>query len=195
MKKKYSLGIPDAEFVRGKVPMTKREIRILTIAGANIRENDTVLDVGAGTGSLSCEAALQAAGGRVFALERNPEGIELIRRNVEKLGIDNISIIQAEAPDGMEKLPELDAVLIGGSGRRLPEILDRTDSLLKPEGRIILNCVTLQTLNQCLAYMKDHEKYAYDIVQVQINRWEKVGGYDMARAVNPIFIVSCTKLK
>lgn len=193
--KKYGLGIPDEAFVRGRVPMTKREIRILTIAEANIKDGDIVLDVGAGTGSLSCEAALQTPSGRVFALERKPEGIELIRQNAAKLEIDNIELIEAEAPAGMESLPPLDAVLIGGSGSHLAVILDNIDSLLHVNGKIVLNCITLQTLNQCLEYMKNNAKYAYNIVQVQVNRWEKVGGYDMAKAVNPIFIVSCIKLK
>lgn len=193
--KKYGLGIPDEAFVRGRVPMTKREIRILTIAEANIKDGDIVLDVGAGTGSLSCEAALQTPSGRVFALERKPEGIELIRQNAAKLEIDNIELIEAEAPAGMESLPPLDAVLIGGSGSHLAAILDNIDSLLNVNGKIVLNCITLQTLNQCLEYMKNNANYVYNIVQVQVNRWEKVGGYDMAKAVNPIFIVSCIKLK
>ena len=197
MKKRWGIGIPDEEFIRGKVPMTKQEIRILTIAKACIKKGDMVLDVGAGTGSLSCEAAMQAAGegGMVYAIERNPEGIGLIEANAEKFGLDNISIIHAEAPEGMDELPELDAVLVGGSGRHLEPILDRAGSLLKKGGRIVLNCITVQTLMQCLNYMRASELYEYETVQVQVNRWEQVGGYDMAKAANPIFIVTCEKIK
>ena len=196
MSGKWGIGIPDAEFIRGKVPMTKQEIRILTIAKAGIRPGDMVLDVGAGTGSLSCEAAMQAGNdGMVYAIERNPEGIGLIEANVEKFGLDNIQIIHAEAPDGMEELPRLDAVLIGGSGKRLEPILDRAGELLKTGGRIILNCITVQTLMQCLNYMRASELYKYETVQVQVNRWEQVGSYDMAKAANPIFIVACEKIK
>lgn len=196
MSGKWGIGIPDAEFIRGKVPMTKQEIRILTIAKAGIKTGDMVLDVGAGTGSLSCEAAMQAgADGMVYAIERNPEGIGLIAANAEKFGLDNIQIIHAEAPDGMEELPRLDAVLIGGSGKRLEPILDRAGELLKTGGRIILNCITVQTLMQCLNYMRASELYKYETVQVQVNRWEQVGSYDMAKAANPIFIVACEKIK
>ena len=196
MSGKWGIGIPDAEFIRGKVPMTKQEIRILTIAKAGIKTGDMVLDVGAGTGSLSCEAAMQAgADGMVYAIERNPEGIGLIEANAEKFGLDNIQIIHAEAPDGMEELPRLDAVLIGGSGKRLEPILDRAGELLKTGGRIILNCITVQTLMQCLNYMRASELYKYETVQVQVNRWEQVGSYDMAKAANPIFIVACEKIK
>ncbi len=173
MKGKWGIGIPDAEFIRGKVPMTKQEIRILTIAKAGIKQGDIVLDVGAGTGSLSCEAAMQAGNdGMVYAIERNPEGIGLIAANAEKFGLDNVHIIHAEAPAGMDELPRLDAVLIGGSGKRLEPILDRAGELLKTGGRIILNCITVQTLMQCLNYMRASELYKYETVQVQVNRWE-----------------------
>ena len=196
MSGKWGIGIPVAEFIRGKVPMTKQEIRILTIAKAGIKQGDIVLDVGAGTGSLSCEAAMQAGNdGMVYAIERNPEGIGLIAANAEKFGLDNVHIIHAEAPAGMDELPRLDAVLIGGSGKRLEPILDRAGELLKTGGRIILNCITVQTLMQCLNYMRASELYKYETVQVQVNRWEQVGSYDMAKAANPIFIVACEKIK
>ena len=196
MKGKWGIGIPDTEFIRGKVPMTKQEIRILTIAKAGIKQGDIVLDVGAGTGSLSCEAAMQAGNdGMVYAIERNPEGIGLIAANAEKFGLDNVHIIHAEAPAGMDELPRLDTVLIGGSGKRLEHILDRAGELLKTGGRIILNCITVQTLMQCLNYMRASELYEYETVQVQVNRWEQVGSYDMAKAANPIFIVACEKIK
>ena len=196
MSGKWGIGIPDAEFIRGKVPMTKQEIRILTIAKAGIKQGDIVLDVGAGTGSLSCEAAMQAGNdGMVYAIERNPEGIGLIGANAEKFGLDNVHIIHAEAPAGMDELPRLDAVLIGGSGKRLEPILDRAGELLKTGGRTILNCITVQTLMQCLNYMRASELYKYETVQVQVNRWEQVGSYDMAKAANPIFIVTSEKIK
>ena len=193
--KKYTLGIPDKEFIRGKVPMTKEEIRIITLAKARIGTGDMVADIGAGTGSISCEAALQASQGRVFAIERKPEGIELIKANAEKFGIENLQIIQGEAPQGMEQMPQLDAAIVGGSGSHLEPILDRLDELLKPEGRIILNCITVQTLMQCLNYMRQKKNYSYETIQVQVNHWEQVGPYDMAKAANPIFIVTCSKNK
>lgn len=192
---KRGIGIPDEEFIRGKVPMTKQEIRILTIAKAGIQPTDTVLDVGAGTGSLTCEAAMQAYEGKVYAIERKPEAVELILANMQKFGIENVNVIQADAPEGMDNITELDVALIGGSGSRLEIIFDRINKMLKVGGKIILNCITVQTLTQCLTYMRLNENYSYETIQVQVNHFDQVGPYDMAKAANPIFIVTCTKLK
>ena len=188
---KHFLGIEDEEFIRGKVPMTKKEIRILTLAGAKIGKNDIVCDIGAGTGSLSIEAALLAKAGHVYAVERKKEAIELIRQNAAKFGIENITIIESEAPAGLEQLPErLDAAIIGGTGSHLEEILELLDKRLKPGGFIVINCITLAS---SLAYMRKKSGYLYDTVQVQVNRLKKVGPYDMAEAINPVYIISCHK--
>ena len=80
-------GLADEKFIRGNVPMTKAEIRALVMVKAGIRPEDTVVDIGAGTGSISIEAALAATKGKVYAIERNPEGVELIRRNAEQFTV------------------------------------------------------------------------------------------------------------
>ena len=190
------LGIPDEEFIRGKVPMTKQEIRVLTMVKAQISKNDIVWDIGAGTGSLSIEAARLAENGHVYAIERSHEGIELIKKNAEKFGVSNLTVIEAEAPAGMENMPDCDAVIIGGSGKQLDPILDVINAHLKVGGNIVLNCITIQTLSSCLAYMRSHkEEFKYEAIQVQVNRLEAVGPYDMAKAINPIYIVTCKKIK
>lgn len=191
---KHFLGIEDEEFIRGKAPMTKKEIRILTLAGAKIGKADIVCDIGAGTGSLSIEAALLAKDGHVYAVERKKEAAALIHQNAAKFGVENLTVIESEAPEGLEELPErLDAVLIGGTGSHLEEILDLLDARLKPGGFIVINCITVQTLAAALAYMRKKSGYVYDTVQVQVNRWKKVGPYDMAEALNPVYIISCQK--
>ncbi len=113
------LGISDDEFIRGKVPMTKQEIRVLTMVKAHISESDIVWDIGAGTGSMSIEAARLAPSGTVYAIERNAEGTDLIRQNMAKFGIDNITVIDGEAPDALKDIEDCDSVIIGGSGSRL----------------------------------------------------------------------------
>ncbi len=188
------LGIADEEFIRQDVPMTKQEIRILSLVKARIKPDAVVYDIGAGTGSLSIEAARLAPQGDVYAIERTAEGVKLIRANGANFGVTNLTVIEAEAPEGLDKLPAADAVLIGGTGSRLAEIMDAVSPKLKPEGRIVLNCITIQTLMQCIDYMRSHsDEYIYEAIQVQVTRLQQVGTYDMAKANNPIYIVTCWK--
>lgn len=189
-----NLGIKDEEFVRGKVPMTKEEIRILTIAKAQIAHNAVICDVGAGTGSLSIEAARLAPAGHIYAIEKNPEGIGLIAENAKRFGVENITVIEGAAPDALAGLPELDVALIGGSGRKLSDILDIIGERLRPNGRIVANAITMQTVAACLDYFHTHaDRYTYEAIQVQISRLERVGPYDMAKALNPIYIITAQR--
>lgn len=188
------LGIADEEFIRQDVPMTKQEIRILSLVKAQIAPDAVVYDIGAGTGSISIEAARLAPQGEVYAIERETAGINLIRANAANFAVSNVRVIQAEAPDGIADLPEADAILIGGSGSRLPEILEAVTPKLKAKGRLVLNCITVQTLMQCIDYMRTHsDTYIYEAIQVQVTRLQQVGTYDMAKANNPIYIVTCWK--
>ena len=186
------IGIDDEKFIRGEVPMTKREIRILTLAAAQIDFDSVVVDVGAGTGSITVEAALIAKRGKIFAVERKPEAVELIRRNVEKFSVDNVEIISAQAPDGLENLPELDAAIIGGTGGQLEKILDVLNSKLKNGGRIVINAITIQTVAKSLEYFHAHG-WSVDAAQVQITRLKKVGKLDMNAALNPVWIITAEK--
>lgn len=185
------IGIRDEEFIRGDVPMTKQEVRILTLVKARIHSRDIIYDIGAGTGSISVEAARLAPDGAVYALERNPKAVELIYKNAEKFGVENLTVVEAEAPAEMEHLPMANVIFIGGSGGDMVEILMAADLGLKQGGRMIINCLTVQSLMACIFFMREHaDIYDYDTVQIQANRLEQVGDYDMARALNPVYIVT-----
>lgn len=184
--------IDDEKFIRGEVPMTKQETRILTLAKARIKSDSVVVDVGAGTGSISVEAALLAPNGKIFAVERKEEAVELIKRNVEKFSVGNVEIICAEAPDGLKNLPELDAAIIGGSGGKLEKILDILCEKLKIGGRIVLNAITIQTAAAGLAYFRAHD-IKYDAFQVQITRLKKIRAHDMNQVLNPVWIITGEK--
>ena len=188
------LGIDDEQFIRGKIPMTKREIRILTLVNANIGTNDIVVDVGAGTGSISIEAAKIAANGHVYAIEKKSEGIKLIEQNAQKFSVKNITIINTEAPAGLSEIPKIDVAIIGGSGGVLEEILANLDTKIKVGGRIVFNCITVQTLAKALNWLRCRKDYKYDAVQVQISRLKSIGFYDMAEALNPVHIITAIKI-
>ena len=189
------LGIPDSEFHRGDAPMTKEEVRILTIAKARIEPDAVVYDIGAGTGSLTIEAALQAPKGEVYAIERKPEAVALIHENADVFGVaGRVHVIEAEAPDGMDALPPADAVLIGGSGSHLADILAAADERLRTGGRIVMNFITIQTLAAAIAWLRAQKAaYTYETIQIQVSRLRQVGPYDMAKAEHPIYIVTAEK--
>lgn len=189
-------GIADEEFIRDKVPMTKEEIRILTMCKAKIRPDNIIWDIGAGTGSLSIEAALLAPQGEVYAIEKKDLAVDLLHQNIAKFKLeDKVKVIAIEAPKGLDELPNCDVVFIGGSGKHMFEILDIIDSKLSVGGRIIVNAVTIQTISEITTYMKQKENYTYEAIQVQVNRLRQIGSYDMFNAQNPVYIVTCKKLK
>lgn len=184
--------IDDDEFIRGEVPMTKQEIRILTLAKARLNSNSVVVDVGAGTGSITVEAAQIASNGKIFAIERKTEAVEIIKRNVEKFSVNNVEIICAEAPDGLKNLPQIDAIIIGGSGGNLEKILSVLDAKLKIGGRVVVNAITIQTSAGALEYFRAHG-WHYDAFQIQVTRLKKIRAYDMSQALNPVWIITAEK--
>lgn len=189
---RHFFGINDEEFIRGDVPMTKREIRAIVMNEARIEEDSKVLDVGAGTGSMTIEAALGAPKGHVYAIERFSKGIELIKQNAEKFGVNNVTIIEAKAPEGMADLPELDAVIIGGSAGGMGLIMDEATRLLKVGGRLVVTAVTMETGYKILEELKGRP-FTYEGFQMQVNRFRKAGPYHLLNPLSPIFIVTAIK--
>ena len=189
---RHFFGIEDEEFIRGDVPMTKKEIRMVVMNEARIEEDSVVLDVGAGTGSISIEAALGAPKGHVYAIERFEKATDLIRQNQEKFGVKNLTIIEAKAPEGMEDLPEIDAVIIGGSAGGMGTIMDEVTRLLKVGGRLVVTAVTMETGYTILKELKGRP-YTYEGFQMQVSRFRKAGPYHLLNPLSPIFIVTAVK--
>lgn len=189
---RHFFGIEDEEFIRGDVPMTKKEIRMVVMNAARVQEDSIVLDVGAGTGSISIEAALAAPKGHVYAIERFEKATDLIRQNQEKFGVENLTIIEAKAPEGMEDLPELDAVIIGGSAGSMGTIMDEATRLLKVGGRLVVTAVTMETGYMILKELKGRP-YTYEGFQMQVSRFRKAGPYHLLNPLSPIFIVTAVK--
>lgn len=189
---RHFFGIEDEEFIRGDVPMTKKEIRMVVMNEARVEEDSVVLDVGAGTGSISIEAALGAPKGHVYAIERFEKATDLIRQNQEKFGVKNLTIIEAKAPEGMEDLPELDAVIIGGSAGGMGTIMDEVTRLLKVGGRLVVTAVTMETGYTILKELKGRP-YTYEGFQMQVSRFRKAGPYHLLNPLSPIFIVTAVK--
>ena len=192
MKKACDLPIPDGEFIRGQAPMTKEEIRTLACGALRIRNESVVLDIGAGTGSVSIECALRAPDGRVIAVEKDPAGIELIRANMKKFGVHNITVIHGEAPEALEGAGNFDRAFIGGSGGNLREILAWVWDHLDGGGIMTATAVTLDTAAGTAGFFRE-KGIRCDIIQVSITRLEDAAGHRMFRAQNPVFIMTAHK--
>lgn len=191
--KRYFPGIADEAFIRGDVPMTKQEVRIVALAKAKIANGDTVIDIGAGTGSLSVEAAFQAKEGRVFAIERDRNGVDLIGQNARRFERENITVIQGNAPEAMVGLPPADVIFVGGSGGKLPAILQRSDCQLRPGGRLVIMAVTVETLYGALHFLREKPNYTTEACGVQVTRIRSAGAANMFQTLNPVYIIAGTK--
>lgn len=184
-----SSGIPDELFIRGDVPMTKQEVRAVALAKLRLTATDTVWDVGAGTGSVSIEAALVARAGSVWAVERNAAGVRLIRENADAFGCGNVHAVSGVAPEALAKLPVPDAVFVGGSAGELPSIVEA--ALEKnSQVRLCVPCVTVETLTEACALLSGSRFKGFEACQVSAARAEAVGSHHLMKAQNPVFLVS-----
>lgn len=184
-----SSGIPDELFIRGDVPMTKQEVRAVALAKLRLTATDTVWDVGAGTGSVSIEAALVARAGSVWAVERNAAGVRLIRENADAFGCGNVHAVPGVAPEALAKLPVPDAVFVGGSAGELPSIVEA--ALEKnSQVRLCVPCVTVETLTEAFALLSGSRFKGFEACQVSAARAEAVGSHHLMKAQNPVFLVS-----
>ena len=190
-------GIPDELFnQRDEVPgPTKEEIRVLTISKARLSEGSIVIDVGCGTGGLTVEAALQVAPkGKVYAIDEDQTAIELTKSNVEKFGVQSIVVTaRGKAPEALLGLPMADAFMIGGGGVSLRAILQTAFYKLKPNGRMVINAILLETATQAIAELKALGFKDIDVVHISVAKGKQINSGTMMMARNPITIVSATK--
>ena len=182
-------GLPDSAFIRGKAPMTASEIRALSLSRLGLTAQAVVWDIGAGTGSVSVEAAMTCPEGKVWSVEYKKEALELLAQNREKFCLQNMEIIEGRAPEALEQLPAPTHVFVGGSGGEIGSIL--TAALEKnPEARIVVNCITAETLSALWSALKELPVQDVQCVQVSVNREERLGNYHFLRGENPVFVLS-----
>jgi len=186
-------GIPDELFCRGEVPMTKAEIRCLTLSRLRLQAHHRVLDVGAGTGSMAVECALLLTEGRVLAVEKDEGAVELIRENARLFGVDNLEIIQGAAPEALQAVEMVDRIIIGGTGGKFPEILEICRQKLAEGGILVANCLLLETLASALSLLKKLAFVSPEVISVNIARGAALKGQTMLRPLNPVFIVSAER--
>ena len=188
-------GMSDDTFIRGKAPMTKSEIRTVSLSKLKLEADSVCYDVGAGTGSVSVEMALCAVDGHVYSIEKKEDALDVLRKNQNKFALDNMTIISGTAPDSMIELPSPTHAFIGGSSGNLKDILgllfNKNENI-----RIVINCITLETVSEAISCIKDMEKafpdkiWETEIVQMAVARAKNIGSYHMMMGENPIYIIT-----
>jgi precorrin-6Y C5,15-methyltransferase (decarboxylating) len=187
------LGIPDDDFATVKKLITKEEVRAVSLAKLRLRQDMTLWDIGAGSGSVSIEADHLMPNGRVFAVERNPQCLAFLKENLQKFNSRNITLIEEEAPACLDDLPDPDRVFIGGSGGHLWKILAAADDRLSTGGRVVLNAVTLDTLTSATEFF-ENANYELEVTTVNISRTRPLTDYKMFEAFNPVFVLAAVKV-
>ena len=186
------IGIDDDEFHTSKKLITKQEVRAVTLSKLQLQDDLVLWDIGAGSCSVSIEASNLMPNGRIFAVERNQQCIGFINENLKKFCTRNVKLIEAFAPEGLEDLPDPDRVFIGGAGGKLDEIIDAVAQRLKPDGIVVINAVTLDTLSQAVEFLEDHG-YTVEATCVNIAKTRKLTEYKMFEAQNPVYVISAWK--
>jgi len=186
-KSKFCCGIPDEEFIRGEVPMTKSEIRAVSMSKLALSKDSVVWDIGAGTGSVSVECALTSFDGKVFAIEKKSEAVELIRKNKIKFCTDNLTVIEGTAPEALKDLQAPTHAFIGGSSGNLREIIS---VLLKrnPDVRIVINTITLESQSEVSEIVREFGFREFECVSVNVSRSHKTGNYNLMISQNPVCV-------
>ena len=181
-------GIPNSEFSHSKGMITKEEIRVISLSKLKLKTDSITWDIGAGSGSLSIEAAMLTHNGKVFAIEKDVARIRHIEKNKKKFNAANLEIIHKNAPHGLKNLPAPDAVFIGGGGKDVAKILDACSKRLKQGGRIIVNAITLETLAAAAGFFKS-KGWNTETISVNIAKTKDVASLHLFNAYNPVFVV------
>ncbi len=185
-----SIGLPEDAYEHERGQITKAEVRVLSLVRLALRAGDVAWDIGAGSGSISVEAAgLCAPSGVVYAIERRPEQQACIRANLERHSVANVELVPREAPAALHELPDPDAVFIGGSGGELASILSVSLARLRPGGRLVLNLATLEGVHEASSLV-NRRGLRFDLIQVSIARGTSIGDGTRLAPLNPVFILS-----
>ncbi|XQY93708.1 precorrin-6y C5,15-methyltransferase (decarboxylating) subunit CbiE [Metabacillus sp. HB246100] len=194
--KQWTIGIDDEEFYQRKPEkglLTKKEIRTLSLSELKLHEKSVVWDIGTCTGSVAIEACLVAKEGHVFAIEKNTYDIENCRQNMKKFRTD-FTVVQGKAPEGLDEFLDPDSIFIGGTAGSMADIITLCCTRLKPNGRIVLNAVTIENLSQALELFKSNN-FETKITLAQVSRSKPILNLTRFDALNPIYIITAKHIK
>lgn len=185
-------GIPDELFERTEeVPITKEEIRAIAISKLRLKEDHSAIDIGCGSGSITVELCLQTKG-NVYAIDFDKNAVELTKKNLQKFGAE-AEVILGKAQDVLPKLPQVDAVIVGGTWGDTKQVIELAVGRVKKGGRIVIDTILIETMYHALATINELKLTEVDITQITISKARKVTTGTMMLARNPVMIISATK--
>lgn len=191
--RQVSVHLSDDAFIRSQegrvVPMTKAEVRAVSMAKLGLTERAVFYDIGAGTGSVSVEAALHDEKIQVYAIEQREDACRLICENRRKFRTAQIQVVHGSAPEAMEELPAPTHAFIGGSTGHLHEIL-RMLKEKNPKVTIVINAISLETVEEVMAAVREGLLKEPEIIQVNVSSARVLGRYHMMTGQNPVYIIT-----
>jgi precorrin-6Y C5,15-methyltransferase (decarboxylating) len=189
LRPQLHLGLPEAALVHEAGLITKSEIRAVVLAKLALGPGQVLWDVGAGCGSVGLEAALLLPGGKIFAMERQPERAAQIAANRDRFGVLNLEVVCGRAPECLADLPAPHRVFVGGGGDRVGIIVQEALGRLAPGGRVVVTAALLETL-EAVRTVLEQADWEVEVVQLQVNRSHPLAGGMALKALNPVWIIT-----
>lgn len=188
-------GNPDDTFLQSRPKrglLTPAEVRSMALAELGLTPTSVVWDVGAGSGSVGLEAARIARDGTVHAIEMDPDDHRLIQENAVRFGVTNLRAVLGKAPEAWSRLPDPDAIYVGGSGRDVAMLVEEAWKRLKAGGRLVTACNSIENLAAVHSLLRSR---AGDASYWMINIARGIEQLDRIRfeSINPIFLIAATK--
>ncbi|MDB0439334.1 cobalt-precorrin-6Y C(15)-methyltransferase [Clostridioides difficile] len=183
----------NSDFITGKVPITKEEVRAISISKLNLVNSKNFIDIGAGTGSVSIEAAYNYPNLNVISIEKKDDALELIEKNIKKFNLKNVEVIKGYAPIDINLNNKVDSIFLGGTGNNLEEIIAWSKKTLITGGRLVANFIIIETFNQTLKLLRKYGFKEIDVCVLNVSKLEKLGKGEYFKPLNPIYIISCEK--
>ncbi|NKI97779.1 precorrin-6y C5,15-methyltransferase (decarboxylating) subunit CbiE [Rhizobacter sp. SG703] len=184
-------GLPDASYEQrhpDKGLITKLEVRAVSLARMQLRDDSIVWDIGAGSGAVGLEAARLCPAGHVYAIEKNDDDVAIAGRNRAAMGVGNHTLVQGKAPQGLDGWADPDAVFIGGSGGELAELVALCLRRLRLGGQLVMNFVTIENLGTATATLTELGA-DWDVVMLQASRSKPILHMHRLAAENPVWVV------
>lgn len=184
----------NSEFITGKVPITKEEVRAISLSKLELNKKSIFVDIGSGTGSVTVEAAINYPNLKVYSIEKNEDAYNLTKENINKFNLKNVVQFKGEAPLELGlKENEIDGIFLGGTGENIREIIEYYYKFMKEKALIVSNFILIENFNSCLEIFKEFNFKDIEASQVYVSKLEKLGKGSFFKPNNPIFIISAKK--